>query len=113
MSRLAAGAIGLFLLALWIAGLLLHVAPWLRWFDGGAALLALGLAATPTSALRDTDRGGLTSVLTIGLYVLWIFGFAADAPGWHLWGTLAAAIASTVAIFSAAGSFDDRAHARP
>lgn len=101
MIRVSAGVIGVFLVALFIAGLSLHAAGWLTWLDGFGALVAFFVAGMPVATGEEAprSRGVLGGLLSLGLFALWIGGLVARVQPWLVWCTFGAAIAMAAVAF--------------
>lgn len=103
MTRVPALIIGLFLKAIWIAGLSIHTQSWLTWLDGAGALLAFGVAAMPSNKAAAEGRTVASAVLCLGLFALWIIALATHAEAWIAWCTFGAACAAAFVAFGSGG----------
>lgn len=93
LTRGVAFVIGLFLIAVWIAGLSLHTQAWITWlnFVGGIVAILIGIA--PIERGGATSAGGLPLIISLGLFAMWIVGLAIHAEAWITWCTFGAACA--------------------
>jgi hypothetical protein len=103
-------ALGLGLAVLWIAGLVYHAAVWLTWLEGGAALIAFGLAAVFAVSTSAGMAG--SGLLALGLFALWIIALMAGGALWLAWWTFAFGCAFLL-LTAAAGSRVPLQHRRP
>ena len=94
MIRVSAIVVGLFLAALFFAGLSLQSAAWLTWLDGLGAVLAFVVAAMPDTAGAEgaSTRAIIGGIVSLGLFALWIIGLVVNVQPWLVWCTFAAAI---------------------
>lgn len=90
MERGLLGTGGLGLVALGLAGLILHASPWLAWLVatvGAGSLLAAG-AAIGIGMRSRRSAWGWSLAIAVALWVLWAIAEAVGATGWLAWWTL-------------------------
>ncbi len=93
VTRGVAFIIGLFLLAVWIAGLSLHTTPWITWLDFVGGIIAVVMGVAPLQRGGVGTLAGLPVVVAIGLFAMWIVGLAIHVEPWIAWCTFGAACA--------------------
>jgi hypothetical protein len=91
MSRGISIALGVGLVILWLTGRAYGAPAWLAWLDGIAALVAFGLAAVFTAAVRF--GAAIAGFLALGLIVLWVVALATHHGMWLGWWDFAFACA--------------------
>lgn len=88
--------IGLFLIAVWIAGLSVHAQAWITWLNFVAGIVAIGLGALPIQRGGPATTAGVPTLLSLGLFAMWIVGLAIHTEAWITWCTFGAACAMMI-----------------
>jgi hypothetical protein len=88
--------IGLFLLAIWIAGLSVQTQAWITWLDFVAGLLSIAIGIAPLRRGGVATTAAAPIVVSLGLFAMWIVGLAVHTEAWITWCTFGAACALLV-----------------